>query len=218
MYKDPRGKDAPEDTLITCKHFLDAVEKELYGFNWVCPYKGDDCHYMHRLPPGFVLIKKDGTKAKDENVEEIPLEEQIEEERRALPSEGLTPVTKASFEAWKERKAKEKQDELERQMEEQKTKGGKGGAKKNIMSGRALFMYDASLFKDDEGAADDDQYEERVESDEEESKEEVVPNKAKQTEESKNDETKETKQAEEPDVDEDLFKGGDVEDEDIDFD
>ena len=34
------------------------------------------------------------------------IEEKIEEERAALPSEGLTPVTKENFFAWKERRAK----------------------------------------------------------------------------------------------------------------
>lgn len=35
------------------------------------------------------------------------------------------------------------------------------------MSGRALFKYDPTLFKDDEDAADTDVYEERVEEEEE---------------------------------------------------
>ena len=43
IYTDPRGKNAPQDTIITCKNFIDAVEKDLYGFNWVCPNNGDNC-------------------------------------------------------------------------------------------------------------------------------------------------------------------------------
>jgi hypothetical protein len=35
--------------------FIDAVEKNLYGFNWVCPDGGDECKYRHMLPAGFVL-------------------------------------------------------------------------------------------------------------------------------------------------------------------
>ena len=56
LYTDPRLKigKAP-DTIITCKNFLDAVEKNLYGFNWVCPVNGDNCQYLHRLPQGYVL-------------------------------------------------------------------------------------------------------------------------------------------------------------------
>ncbi len=36
------------------------------------------------------------------------------------------------------------------------------------MSGRALFKFDPTLFKDDEDAADNDVYEERIEEEEEE--------------------------------------------------
>lgn len=55
-YTDPRAKKgmAP-DTIITCKEFLAAVEKKLYGFNWVCSNGGDKCQYLHRLPAGYVL-------------------------------------------------------------------------------------------------------------------------------------------------------------------
>lgn len=43
-YVDPRAKlgKAP-DTIITCREFLNAVEKQLYGFNWICPNGGDAC-------------------------------------------------------------------------------------------------------------------------------------------------------------------------------
>jgi hypothetical protein len=58
IYTDPRVKIGKrEDTLITCKYFVEAVEKDVYGFNWKCPNNGDDCHYMHRLPMGYVLVK-----------------------------------------------------------------------------------------------------------------------------------------------------------------
>ena len=59
IYTDPRTKTgkAPVDTIITCQHFIKAVEKDLYGFNWVCPNNGDACGYMHRLPQGYVLLK-----------------------------------------------------------------------------------------------------------------------------------------------------------------
>jgi len=40
IYTDPRKNKAP-DTIITCKSFVEAVEKDLYGFNWVCPNMGD---------------------------------------------------------------------------------------------------------------------------------------------------------------------------------
>jgi len=101
----------PEDTIITCKHFLDAVEDELYGWRWECPNAGVKCQYRHMLPEGYVVISKKEREAnrKDavKNAEDAAaktLEEQIEEERAALPSEGLTPVTKESFFAWKDRR------------------------------------------------------------------------------------------------------------------
>jgi hypothetical protein len=78
IYTDPRVKigKAPVDTIITCNDFVKAVEKDLYGFNWVCPTKGDDCPYMHRLPQGYVLIKDKKKKGEDDSDEEIiPLEE-----------------------------------------------------------------------------------------------------------------------------------------------
>jgi hypothetical protein len=47
--------------------------------------------------------------------------------------------------------------------EAKKTKGkGKGGAA-GIMSGKALFTYDPTLFKDDENAVDDNLYDEAAE-------------------------------------------------------
>ena len=61
------------------------------------------------LPEGYVLLTKAereaNLKAEREKKDERTLEEQIEEDRMALPSEGLTPVTKESFFAWKERRA-----------------------------------------------------------------------------------------------------------------
>ena len=45
LYKDPRmGTDKmPQDTIITCKHFMDAVEDEKYGWRWECPNNGTSC-------------------------------------------------------------------------------------------------------------------------------------------------------------------------------
>ena len=44
MYDDPRGgtTDMP-DTIITCLHFIEAVEDELYGWRWECPKGGIKC-------------------------------------------------------------------------------------------------------------------------------------------------------------------------------
>ena len=40
---------------IVCKYFLDAVKKKQYGWKWECP-NGDDCHYRHSLPEGYILV------------------------------------------------------------------------------------------------------------------------------------------------------------------
>jgi len=64
------------DTIITCRDFIEAVEKNLYGFNWVCPNQGDKCQYRHMLPAGYVLDKdKKGDGKEESEEEEIPLEE-----------------------------------------------------------------------------------------------------------------------------------------------
>ena len=125
IYTDPRDrKGRPEErTEITCQHFIDAVEKNVYGWLWECPNGGDECVYTHALPAGYVLErdKKDLEKARLEEEEDAaPLEEKIEEERAKLESDKLTPVTLETFLAWKKRKAERKQKELEEKMEEAK--------------------------------------------------------------------------------------------------
>lgn len=89
--------------------------------------------------------------------DERPIEEILEERRAALPPGG-TPVTKDTFNQWKEKKEAERLAEVEatRQEHIKKSGGGKGLVG---MSGRDLFTYDASLFVDDDGAASD--YDER---------------------------------------------------------
>lgn len=58
IYSDPRAKVGKmPDTIITCRDFIEAVEKNLYGFNWECPNKGEACPYRHMLPAGYVLKK-----------------------------------------------------------------------------------------------------------------------------------------------------------------
>ena len=99
IYTDPRDRVAKpiERTDIICQHFLDAVEKNLYGWLWECPNNGEKCIYTHALPAGYVLNreKKEQERAllAGDDSDEQTLEEKIEEERAALPNEGLTPVT-----------------------------------------------------------------------------------------------------------------------------
>ena len=108
----------PQDTIITCKNFLDAVEDDKYGWRWECPQGGVKCAYRHMLPEGYVVTSKKD-REKDRKARELAeadeetLEEKIEKERAALPNEGLTPVTAESFKAWKIRRAEQKQKALE---------------------------------------------------------------------------------------------------------
>jgi DRG Family Regulatory Proteins, Tma46/Torus domain len=151
IHTDPRDRAGkPVDrTDITCQHFLDAVEKNLYGWLWECPNGGEKCIYTHALPPGYVLQrdKKEADRAllDGDDSDELTVEEKIEEERAALPSEGLTPVTLETLTAWKQRKAEKKQKELEERMKEE-AKSAKGGKGTGILSGRMLFKYDPTLF------------------------------------------------------------------------
>ena len=151
IYTDPRDRNGKPEfrTDIICTHFLDAVEKNLYGWLWECPNGDDKCVYTHALPTGYVLEreKKEIEKirlAALEDEDGLTIEEQIEEERGKLSNEGLIPVTLASFNEWKRVKAERKQKELEDRMrEEAKKTGGKGAG---ILSGRALFKFDPTLF------------------------------------------------------------------------
>lgn len=196
IYSDPRAKIGKvPDTIITCKNFIEAVEKELYGFNWVCGNNGDDCTYMHRLPLGYVLVRDRKVKmpGDEDSDEEMTLEEKIEKERHELPSEGLIPVTLDTFMKWKADRAERKQKEAEERMQQEMLKAATKGGNKNfgggVMSGKALFTFDPTLFQDDDGAANEDNYEEA-------SDDEMTINTNQQ---------EESKDGAEPEVDEDLF-------------
>jgi hypothetical protein len=70
------------------------------------------------LPEGYVLTSKKEREAARKQAEEDKknsrtIEEDIEEERAALKADGLTPVTKDSFAAWKERRKAQKQKKAE---------------------------------------------------------------------------------------------------------
>lgn len=91
--------------------------------------------------------------------DERPIEEIIEEKRRALPPGG-TPVTAETFKAWKEKREAERLAEVEAAR---KDRGKKGKDALVGMSGRDLFLYDSSLFvdADDAGAVDANEYDDR---------------------------------------------------------
>jgi DRG Family Regulatory Proteins, Tma46 len=165
IYSDPRAAQAQDDmadwdqaklesvinekhavsnqnaTEIVCKFFLEAVQKQLYGYFWMCP-NGETCKYRHALPPGYVLKKLQKSDSTED--EEVPIEEQVEIERSKITNG--TPVTEATFKAWLEKHAKEKK-EMESKKEEKKKKD------RVMMSGKDLFVMDPSLFVDDDGAA-----------------------------------------------------------------
>lgn len=85
--------------------------------------------------------------------------EEIIEERRSKLGPGGTPVTMETFKAWKEKRDAERSEVEDQRKETAKKAAGKGGVG---MSGRDLFTYDASLFVDDDDAADEKTYEDRV--------------------------------------------------------
>ncbi|XP_057535020.1 zinc finger CCCH domain-containing protein 11 [Amaranthus tricolor] len=128
-------------TDIVCKHFLDAVEKKQYGWFWVCPNGGKSCHYRHALPPGYVL-KSQMKALLEEETDKTPIEEEIEEQRSKVKSS--TPMTPELFAEWKRKKTEARAASMASQSEER--------AKNDRMSGRELFMSNASLFVDDVGA------------------------------------------------------------------
>jgi|EP00505_MAST-04D_sp_SCG-Rhode-Island_P000121 hypothetical protein len=80
----------------------------------------------------------------------IPIEELIEEERGQLGMGG-TPVTKDLFFEWLAVRKKRREKEAKDNAEKSNAVAVKGGEKKKI-SGRELYMSNASLFKDDESA------------------------------------------------------------------
>lgn len=114
------------------------------------------------LPPGYVVNRDKSAAAdqeSDDDEDKLTMEEQIEEDRKLITGD-LTPVTLESFNAWKERKAKKKADELEAKINAEMAKGKKDKGQMNFMSGKALFTYNPDLFEDDAAATADIVFEE----------------------------------------------------------
>ncbi|XP_015970011.1 zinc finger CCCH domain-containing protein 21 [Arachis duranensis] len=144
-------------TDIVCKYFLDAVEKKQYGWFWVCPNGGKNCHYRHALPPGYVL-KSQMKALLEEEREKLTIEEEIENQRAKVAT--TTPMTPELFMQWKKKKIEERDANLALQQAER--------AKNDRMSGRELFLADASVFVDDAEAYE--KYQREPESDDSEQK------------------------------------------------
>ncbi|UKJ90626.2 hypothetical protein MACJ_001560 [Theileria orientalis] len=136
-------------TDIICKYFLQAVESKKYGWFWVCPNGGDDCKYRHCLPPGFVLSSDVPQEVEDD---EETLEEKIERQRRELPPGGEM-VTFETFTRWREEREKGRLDALKEKVSRDST---------TQLTGKDLFTFNPNLFMDDEGAADDFDYDEDI--------------------------------------------------------
>ncbi|CAL8069992.1 unnamed protein product [Orchesella dallaii] len=149
-------KEMPKTDII-CKFFLDAVEKNKYGWFWQCP-NGENCHYRHALPPGFIL-KRDAKKLAEESKklrDEVSLEDLIERERAALSSQNLTKVTLESFMMWKKRKLQEKKQAAKKEQDK-KLNQFKAGNKIGL-SGRDMFTFNPELANEMSAYDEGDEY------------------------------------------------------------
>ncbi|KAK9070478.1 hypothetical protein SSX86_010880 [Deinandra increscens subsp. villosa] len=135
-----KGKEYNQNkpTDIVCKHFLEAVEKKQYGWFWVCPNGNKECHYRHALPPGYIL-KSQMKALLEEETNKLAIEDEIEDQRGKLKT--TTPMTTDLFLEWKRKKVEQRESGLAAQRAER--------AKNDRMSGRELFLSDASVFVDD---------------------------------------------------------------------
>ncbi|KAK9064129.1 hypothetical protein SSX86_018001 [Deinandra increscens subsp. villosa] len=135
-----KGKEYNQNkpTDIVCKHFLDAVEKKQYGWFWVCPNGNKECHYRHALPPGYIL-KSQMKALLEEEANKLAIEDEIEDQRSKVKT--TTPMTTDLFMEWKKKKVDEREAGLAAQRADR--------AKNDRMSGRELFLSDASVFVDD---------------------------------------------------------------------
>ena len=155
---------------IVCKFFLDAVKKKLYGWKWECP-NGDDCHYRHSLPEGYILVT---AKEKQEDMtseEYMNLEAQIDEERARISVNG-TKVNEKTFLEWKR-----KRDEFRKQEAAERIEQEKKLHEKSKLTGVQLFKKQAELFKDDEDAQDLKEEQEKEKIERQKEGEEVGPDK-----------------------------------------
>ncbi|XP_075529594.1 zinc finger CCCH domain-containing protein 15 [Dermacentor variabilis] len=133
-------------TDIICKHFLDALEQNKYGWFWECPNGGQKCHYRHAVPPGFVLKKNKKNLDEVKTEDTLTIEDLIETERAKIGG-NLPRITLESFLAWKKAKIREKQDteQKERDRKRDEFKAGRSIG----LSGRDMFTFRPELAQDD---------------------------------------------------------------------
>ncbi|KAJ7790144.1 hypothetical protein B0H14DRAFT_3571045 [Mycena olivaceomarginata] len=136
-----RRLETPRTTTdIVCKHFIQVIETQKFGWFGECP-NGEDCQYRHALPPGFVLRSQKKAAEEAAKSKVISLEEFLEVERHKLGT-NLTLVTPESSAVWKKTcmDKKEAEQEALRKAKEQNRAAGKssGMSRKDLVSGTAL--------------------------------------------------------------------------------
>ena len=138
-------------------------KKKQYGWKWECP-NGDECHYRHSLPEGYILVTAKEKQEEMTSEEYMNLEAQIDEERARISVNG-TKVDEKSFLEWKK-----KRDEFRKIEEAEKVELEKKLHQKSKLTGVQLFKKQAELFKDDEDAQDlkEEQEQEKKEREKEE--------------------------------------------------
>jgi len=164
IFVDPREPDENRSAKV-CEDFIDACEKNVYGWRWQCPNTNAKCMYTHALPEGYMLKstmealmkmqrEEDGDKA---------IEFKIEEQRAKLKHDDWTPVTQETFDIWRRKRREKflKKRKIKDKDEQNKVRGK--GNQSVFLSGRALMKYDANMFKNDEDDGDDDEEEEKYE-------------------------------------------------------
>lgn len=127
---------------------------------FACPELTDTLT-LETKPNGQILIRPPGWKpgGGDDSDDDIPIEELVEQQRRSLEASQCTPLTKETFYQWMEMKRIQKAQEAA----EAAKKAPKKGETVTGPSGRELFSLNADLFKDDEDATSDIDYDAREE-------------------------------------------------------
>lgn len=126
-------------TEIVCKHFLDAVDKKIYGWFWVCP-NGFNCIYKHALPQGYIL-KRDMDALGGREVPKSRIEDIIDEQIYHMDKKGLTPVTHEKFLEWKKKRMERKKKETEERLKQDLINAGHKTKFDKILSGKSLFVF-----------------------------------------------------------------------------
>ena len=120
------------ETTIICKHFLQAVEKKLYGWFWHCP-GGAECKYRHKLPPGYVfkseLRERMLEEARARKTDQDILRDKLIELKKS--GKALTPMTLDVYLAWKKERIEKMKAAVESAREER--------VKKNLLTGREII-------------------------------------------------------------------------------